>query len=201
MNTKEKAKIEFEILRKVVKDAIILDYEAEILSLIEKFSEDGQSGGSAPITAHLITNAIENLMLHKAISPITGEESEWMEFDEQIKGRQNSRCYGLFKNEKTNNVEYVNAIVWVNSEDEDDAFTGTVYFDASCNKTIDSAQSVKFPFKEKTFYINVSKIYIKESKARQLKLSYSKFDKQCFYYVLTDPKQLEPVFQYYINPN
>jgi hypothetical protein len=50
-NTQSHAKRELEILFKTTPDAIIREFETEILALCEKFGQSGQSGGSAPFTA------------------------------------------------------------------------------------------------------------------------------------------------------
>ena len=62
-NTKNKAKREFEILKKTVKDAIIAPFEKEILALVDKFDNSGQSGGSAPYAANAISQAVKKLCL------------------------------------------------------------------------------------------------------------------------------------------
>ena len=59
-NTKNKAVVEFEILEKTVKDAIISPFKDEILALVDKFGESGQSGGSAPYTAGAISGAVRS---------------------------------------------------------------------------------------------------------------------------------------------
>ena len=71
------AERELEILEQAVPDALILPFKKQIISLCKAFSKSGQSGGSAPYVAGALSKAIENLMLHKPISPITGEEVEW----------------------------------------------------------------------------------------------------------------------------
>ena len=42
--------LEFKILKQTMSDAIILPFEEEILALVKKFMDSGQSGGSAPYT-------------------------------------------------------------------------------------------------------------------------------------------------------
>jgi len=71
-NTKNKAEVEFEILEKTGKNAIIVPFKKEILALIDKFADSGQSGSAAPYTAKAISQAVEHLCLQEPICPITG---------------------------------------------------------------------------------------------------------------------------------
>ena len=70
-NTTDKATLEFEVLRSTVDDAIIMPFEKEILALVDKFGESGQSGGSAPYTAGAISSAVKKLCMQEPICDIT----------------------------------------------------------------------------------------------------------------------------------
>ena len=190
-NTQNFAKQELDILAATVPDAIITPFANEILALCEAFGKSGQSGGSAPMTASAISQAVKHLMLQEPICPITGADEEWVNIrdvsNEDEMMYQNKRCSALFKS-KSGKCWYVNAIVkkvvqtghcftgsfWLSKED---------FLSGDKTKKIGSAQYVKsFPFTPKTFYIDV----IEEEVAKD--------DWEMY---LKDPKQLEKVWKYY----
>ena len=171
------AERELDILLKTTEDSAIRDFVPEILALVEKFKDSGQSGGSAPYTAHAISEAVKKLCLHEALCPITGIDEEWNDIAEQ-NGRnmyQNKRCSALFKDGEDDNPYYLDGIVF-KGEDIYDSFTGTV-------EDISSSQFIKeFPFVPKTFYIDVYKEILGEDD---------------YIYKIKDRKQLDEVFEYY----
>jgi len=207
-NTQSFAKRELDILAATVPDAIVTPFAKEILALCEAFGNSGQSGGSAPYTATVISQAVKHLMLQEPICDVTGHESEWGEPLESDKSngttcRQNSRCPALFL-ETTHFVSgdvsrayYLDAIVWKCVEDGN-TFTGSVYYDDINFELISSQQFVRFPFKPKTFYIDVVRVPITKEEAESRNLHYieDRFNK-CYYNILKDPTQLEKVFKYY----
>jgi hypothetical protein len=68
---------EIEILLKENPDALIKDFIPEIKSLVKKFNDSGQSGGSAPFYANSISQTIKKLCLKEPISQISGIDEEW----------------------------------------------------------------------------------------------------------------------------
>ena len=79
-NAYNKALYEFSILEKLndpENPTIVLEFKDEIIALVEKFGESGQSGGSAPYVANIIANTVKKLCLHETISPLTGDDFEW----------------------------------------------------------------------------------------------------------------------------
>ena len=57
---------------------------------------------------------------------------------------------------------------------------------------------MKFPFKPKTFYIDVVRIPISKEEAEKRELHYIEDGfNECYYTILKDPKQLDNVFKYY----
>lgn len=207
-NTQKFAKQELDVLSATVPDAILIPFSKEILALCEAFGKSGQSGSSAPYTATVISKAIKKLCLQEPICDVTGHESEWSEplesgKSKDITWRQNGRCSALFL-ETTHFVSgdvsrayYLDAITWKGVEDWD-TFNGSVYYDDRNFELISSRQYVKFPFKPKTFYVDVVRVPITEKEAESRNLHYIKdgFD-ECYYTILKDPKQLENVFKYY----
>lgn len=178
----------------------IKDFIPDIESIIEKFSKQGHSGSSAPFYAGALSSTIKNILLFKPLAPITGKENEWNDVGETLnKGEknghyQNKRLSAVFKDGKDGKAYYLDAIVW-SGEDEHDNFTGGV-------EDIESRQYVKFPFRPKTFYIDVKKEYY-DGKPEDTKPYYEEDrtdgTKQYYKYIIKDRKQLEEVFEYYEN--
>lgn len=199
-NPKSFAKQELDILAKTVPDAIVTPFAKEILALCEAFGKSGQSGGSAPMTANAISQAVKHLMLFEPICPVTGIDEEWANVrevsDEDEMMYQNIRCSALFKS-KSGKCWYIDAIVWKGVEAYD-TFTGYMYVDDKDFELIGSSQYVRFPFKPKTFYIDVVRVPITKEEAEKRDLHYIEDGfEECYYTVLKDPKQLESVFKYY----
>ena len=177
---------------------IIEPFRDEILALCEKFGMSGQSGGSAPFTATAIAHSIKKLLLQNPICPVTGIDEEWVNITEMNGGNpiwQNSRCSALFKY-PDGKCSYCDAIVW-KGEEYWDTFTGRVYIDDKDFELIASSQYVKFPFKPKTFYLDVIRIPITKAEAERKNMHFIEDNNKCYYTILKNPKQLEKVFKYY----
>lgn len=105
----------------------------------------------------------------------------------------------LFKDEIDSREHYPNAIFWVNT---DYTFSGTVYMDRERTSVIGSSQYVRFPFRPKTFFIDVINIPIDEKEAENNVINYTKdLDGQCHYTIVKDINQLNKVFEYYDKRN
>ena len=196
-NTQKFALQELDILAATVPDAIVIPFRNEILALCEVFGNSGQSGGSAPMTATVISKAIKNLLLQEPICDVTGHENEWcrLDYDDEL-CFQNKRCSAIFKR-KDGKSYYIDAIVWKGVEDWD-TFTGRVYIDDKDFELIGSSQYVRFPFKPKTFYIDVIRVPISKEEAEEMKMHFIEDGNgDCYYSILKDTKQLEKVFKYY----
>jgi hypothetical protein len=192
-NTRNFAERELDILVKSNSDPdnrpIIEEFIPEILALVDKFGNSGQSGGSAPFTAGALSSTIKKLCMQEPICPITGIDDEWEDISAHNDGEpmwQNKRCSAIFR-DGDDNAYYVDAVVkktqnnscwsgsfWLNLKD---------YLTGNRELMISNCQFIRgFPFTPKTFYIDV----IEEEIAKD--------DWEMF---LKDPKQLEEVFQYY----
>lgn len=75
-----------------------------ILEVVEVFSNQGHSGFSASYALDII----KRLLDWKPITPITGEEDEWMEVSENMDGstQQNKRCSAVFRENNDNSTAY-----------------------------------------------------------------------------------------------
>lgn len=181
-NTAKYAAIELEILCKTVKDPILKPFIPEILALCEKFGKAGQSGGSAPVTATVISNSLKKLLLQEPICDITGVDEEWMDMSEFSDGEQlfqNKRCGTVFKNGKDGIPYYLDAIIWKNQDGQ--TFSGSSTL-ADGSKIYSRQYIKKFPFKPKSFYID------------RFDIEVAKDDWES---VVVDEKQLKAVFKYY----
>jgi hypothetical protein len=172
---------ELKILRKGLgKDGRLLiePYIPEIKKIINKFSDEGHSGYSAPMSANALSNSIKRTLLFEPLSPITGEESEWNSRVADTESYQNNRLSSVFKDKKNNKPYYLFAITWKTQNGT--TWNGSALKNDGTRAT--SRQYVKLPFIPKTFTIDV----IEKEVAK---------DNWEFY--IKDEKQLEEVFKYY----
>lgn len=183
-NTGNYAKEELRILVESHTDPdnrpIIEEFIPEILALVNKFGESGQSGGSAPYVASALSQAIKHLCLQEPICPITGIASEWSDissYHEDSTIYQNKRCSAIFK-DRNNKAYYIDAIVW--KDEKDNCWNGSAKLNGT---SISSGQYIKsFPFTPKTFYIDI----ISEE-----------VEKDVWEFYVKDENQLKEVFEYY----
>lgn len=184
------AERELDILMKTVDKPVIRDFIPEILKLVDKFGKSGQSGGSAPMVATALSQAVKKLCMQEPICDITGIHDEWVAVSEHM-GKtifQNSRCGGLFKDDK--GIHYNSAIVF--RGDKTSTFTGNGV-SLGNGKTIGSSQQIKgFPFKPKTFYIDVLETEWADKDEKVKKVGGGWWTS-----IIKDEKQLKEVFKYY----
>jgi hypothetical protein len=194
-NTADKATLEFEVLRSMVDDAIIMPFEKEILALVDKFGESGQSGGSAPYTASAISSAVKKLCMQEPICDITGIDSEWNDVSEYAfkdkteTSYQNRRLSSVFKEGKDGTPYYLDAIVFKGQDDSTFTSNSVKLKDGS---NIASRQFIKLPFKPKTFYIDVI-----ETEWADQHETVEKSGGGWWTSVIKDESQLKEVFKYY----
>ncbi len=187
------AKKEFEFLEnsydrsKPDERPLVLDYQKEILSLVDKFGKSGQSGGSAPFTAGAITSAVKNICAYEPLSPINDIESEWtlLDYGDDIH-YQHKRLSSVFKN-IDGTCHYIDAIVF-QGEDKWDTFSGRI-------ETVTSSLNIKsFPFTKKTFYIDVVR---ERNDTHPDRISCGDGD---YFYKIKDWTQVEEAYKYYLPP-
>jgi hypothetical protein len=144
-----------DLLSKTIPDAIVLELKKEILNICKAFGKSGQSGGSAPYTAYAISKTIEELLLFRTLSPLTGEDDEWCDITEINNNEpmfQNVRDSRVFKYGKESKSEFIDAIVF--TDDYDHSFTG--FIELEDGTKIKSSKNIKsFPFTPKIFYLDV----------------------------------------------
>lgn len=174
--------------------AIILDYEKEIKALVHKFSGTGQSGGSAPYTISIIIETLKALLSWEPIAPITGSDSEWNDvgvaYGNDHSCYQNNRCSAVFKDGLSASPYYLEALVF--EGDKTGRFTGSGVT-LPDGTTIGSRLFIKeFPFKPKTFYVDVLEIEWADQAETVEKVGGGWWTAK-----IKDPEQLEAVLAYY----
>lgn len=179
---------ELKILKRGVREGDELTIEPFITiinEILDIHSQQGHSGCSAHCSANYLSNVVRSAMLFKPLSPLTGDDSEWVDVDDSY---QNNRDGAVFKDKKTNKSSYLDAIAW-SGEDKYDIFTGMV-------EGVRSRQNIKFPFSPKTFHIDVKKVYI--DKDHRDECDYIDDGNGNYYtYEIKDKTQLEEVAKYY----
>lgn len=123
-----------------------------ILHMIQEFSNEGHSGFSAQYAI----NILSKLMKYGTLSPLTGEDDEWMDVSRES-GRvtyQNRRASHVFKDE-TGAYDIDGKVFWEWSErpldDDEEGYPGTHKF-KSYYTNRDSRVYVTFPYVPETVY-------------------------------------------------
>ena len=80
--------------------------KANVLELLEVFSNQGHSGSSAPYVLWVFSK----LANFEPLTPLTGDESEWMEVGDNT--FQNVRCGEVFKTGKDGEACWINGKVF-----------------------------------------------------------------------------------------
>ena len=77
-----------------------------VLELIKVFNEQGHSGFSAPY----VLRVFDKLAHFKPLSPLTGEDSEWMDAGNNM--YQNIRCSAVFKEGKDGDAYWLDGNIF-----------------------------------------------------------------------------------------
>ena len=199
----DKAQFEMDLLMKNAEGTpIVKEFVPEIMALVKKFADSGQSGGSAPYTAQIITQVLKKLLAHEPLGDgLTCEDDEWtdispMEGAEDGTGSfQNNRLSSVFKEGKDGRPYYINAVVF-KPVGKDYTFTSnSVKMSENSNESIGSAMYIKsLPFQPKTFMVDVvEKEYRKNKDGSMVEEEGGGWWESW----LKDPKQLDEVYEYY----
>jgi hypothetical protein len=107
-----------------------------LLHMVKEFAEEGHSGFSASYALQ----CLEKLMRFKPLSPLTGEDDEWIEHNHDM--YQNKRCSSVFKESKDGQAYDIDGkVFW---EWYRDAETGEAVKSYYTNR--DSRVPVTFPY-------------------------------------------------------
>jgi hypothetical protein len=175
---------------------IVKEFVPEIMSLVQRFADSGQSGGSAPFTAGAITEVLKKLLAQEPLGGVENTEDEWSDtISEDIDTYQNRRLSSVFKEGKDGKPYYLNSIVFVPEGKEYGFTSGGVMISEGNEETVGSSHYIKsFPFEPKTF-----KITVQEKEYRKLKDGTLIEEDGGGWWEswLKDPKQLDEVWEYY----
>lgn len=199
----DKAQFEIDLLMKNAEGTpVVKEFVPEIMALVKKFADSGQSGGSAPYTAQIITQVLKKLLMHEPLGDgLTCEEEEWADISnfEGVKegtgSFQNKRLSSVFKEGKDGRPYYLDAVVF-KPVGKDYTFTSNcVKMSENSNESIGSAMYIKsLPFQPKTFVVDVvEKEYRKNEDGSMVEEEGGGWWKSW----LKDPKQLDEVYEYY----
>jgi len=173
---------------------IITEYIPEIKALAKKFSDSGQSGGSAPFTSGAIVDTIKKLLSYEPLGGVQNEESEWNDMGGDTKESkrmfQNNRLSSVFKDGKKGKPYFIDSIIFKGQNGS--TFTGNS-IEMPDGSTIGSANFIKkFPFEPKSFVIDVveTEWADKEEKVKQEGGGW-------WTSVVKNPSQLDEVWEYY----
>ncbi len=115
-----------------------------ILHMIEEFAKEGHSGFSASYAI----NCLEKLLRFQPLSPLTGEDWEWVDVAEQNGGTlwQNARCSHVFK-DPIGAYDISGKVFWEWYTDPETGEKSKSYFTSA-----DSRVPVTFPYVPTTVY-------------------------------------------------
>jgi len=112
----------------------------QVMELLDLFGTHGHSGTTAPY----IINLFKNLAMFEAISPLTGEDSEWNDISAEMGGED-----GIYQNKRASHVFKRDGKAY--------DIQGKVFREPSgaCFTSNESRVDVTFPYTPKTEYIDV----------------------------------------------
>jgi hypothetical protein len=116
----------------------------QVLELLDKFSEHGHSGSSAPYAIEIFTKIAK----FEPLVPLSGEDTEWVElnYGDEIK-YQNKRCSNVFKGSDNRAYDIDGKIFWEWSSDENGEKFKSYY------TSRDSRTYIEFPYTPKKEYV------------------------------------------------
>ena len=172
---------------------IISEFVPEVMALVKKFADSGQSGGSAPYTTAVILQVLGKLLRQEPLGGIMCTDDEWSDLSQWgDKGSyQNNRLSSVFK-EVGGKPYYLNAIVF-KPVGKDYTFTGSA--ELPNGEVIGSSHYIKeLPFEPKTFVIDVTETEFRKMKDGSLvpEVGGGWWESK-----IANPEQLESVWEYY----
>ena len=132
-----------EFAREELKRAGLFDKDSDyggmmgeaVMKMIEQFASEGHSGFSASMAVNLF----QRLARYEPLTPLTGEDDEWMDTCGTM---QNRRCFSVFKDED-GRAYHADAVVF--EEPNGSRFTSA-----------DSRRFIEFPYMPKTEIVKVA---------------------------------------------
>jgi hypothetical protein len=199
----DKAQFELELLMNNPEGTpIIKEYVPEVMALVKKFADSGQSGASAPFTSAIIVQVLKKLLAHEPLGDgIMGTDDEWSDcssYEDAVPGTgsfQNKRLSSVFKEGNGGKPYYLNAITFIPEGKNYGFSSGGVRMAEDSDETVGSAHYIKsFPFEPKTFQI---KVHEKEYRKLEDGTLVEEPGGGWWESWLADPGQLDEVWVYY----
>lgn len=113
-----------------------------ILHMVEEFCNEGHSGFSANYALGILTKLLD----HKTLSPLTGEDAEWIEHDNNL--FQNIRYSAVFKQGKDGTPYDINGKVFYETYLDEEGNPSKSYFTSK-----ESCVDIEFPYTPTTEYV------------------------------------------------
>jgi hypothetical protein len=179
---------------------LIKEFIPEVMALVNKFADSGQSGGSAPFVSGVIVNVLKKLLSQEPLGGIENTEDEWDDLTRygDTDSYQNKRLSSVFKDDKDGRPYYLYAITF-RPLGKDYAFTGSASMSEGSEGKIGSSHYIKeFPFEPKTFTIDVHE---KEYKKLEDGTLVEESGGGWWESWIADPNQLDEVWKYYDRKN
>lgn len=193
----DKAQFELDRLMKRSEGTpIIAEFVPEVMALVKKFADSGQSGASAPYTTSVIIQVLEKLLKQQPLEGITCESDEWNSLSDfgDRDGFQNRRLSSVFKEGIDGKPYFLDAIVF-KPIGKEYTFTSNGSVIDESGEEIGSAQYIKnLPFEPKTFVIDVHETEYRKEKGGKL---IPEEGGGWWESKIADPKQLEAVWEFY----
>jgi hypothetical protein len=139
MNLLSYAESELNLIGLTEKDDYNAMMRKHILHMIKEFADEGHSGFSAPYAIQILTK----LMSFKPLTPLTGEDDEWVEVSQYSDGSmryQNKRLSSVFKNSDGSCYNNDGKVFWDWFRNEDGNAVKSYY------TSRDSRVEVTFPY-------------------------------------------------------
>jgi hypothetical protein len=175
---------------------VIKEFIPEVMALVNKFAESGQSGGSAPFVSGVIVSVLKKLLAHEPLGGVENTEDEWGDLTTygDSDSYQNKRLSSVFKDGKDGRPHYLHSITF-RPVGKDYGFTGRVSMEEGSDDMVGSSHYIKeFPFEPKTFTIDVHEKEYKKLKDGTLVEEPGGGWWESW---IADPSQLDQVWEYY----
>lgn len=124
-------------------DEINLAMRKHILHMVKEFSDEGHSGFSAPYAVSIL----QKLLMYEPLTPLTGEDSEWVDLMDDGSMLQNKRCSHVFKDSDGRAYD-IQGIVFYDINVDEDGKEFRTHFTSR-----DSRVYIEFPYTPSTIYI------------------------------------------------
>ncbi len=164
-NLLDHAKREFADLKTEMPDSVVIEFEEQILDLIEAFGASGQSGGSAPFVSDCIIGTIRKLMSYQPLTQPLDRPQDWVDQSDKSSFPiwQHKKHSGLFKDGE-GKITYISGIIWTWKDDK------ALHTMSTNVGGIGNVPIKSLPMTLKTFGVPVERIPTKDPDKWQFKL-------------------------------